>query len=293
MPPRDILIAIAVAVVWGLTFIAIKVGLADTPPLAFSAARFLFAAAPLIVFVRPPKTSPVYVILYGLLIGVGQFGLLYIGIREGFPIGLASLVIQLQAFFTILLAWALRGERPKPAQGLGAAIAFAGIALIGSQRLGGASLGPLTLVIAAAAFWGAGNVVAKFAGRVDMLAFIAWSSLAAPAPLVLASIWFEGPTALAGLAHPSLTLVLSVFFLAYAGTTFGYGMWSRLLARHPAASVAPFALLVPIVGMVAGGVVFGEPLDAFEVWGALLVMAGLSVNVFGGRLLVRRLDAVG
>jgi O-acetylserine/cysteine efflux transporter len=232
MPPRDVLIAIAVAVVWGLTFIAIKVGLADTPPLAFSALRFLFAAVPLVLFVRPPKTSPAYVILYGLLIGVGQFGLLYIGIREGFPVGLASLVVQLQAFFTILLAWALRG-------------------------------------------------------------FIAWSSLAAPAPLLLASIWFEGPTALAALAHPSLTRVLSVFFLAYAGTTFGYGMWSRLLARHPAAAVAPFALLVPIVGMIAGVVVFGEPLDAFELWGAVLVMAGLSVNIFGDRLRARRLNVVG
>jgi O-acetylserine/cysteine efflux transporter len=293
MPPRDVLIATAVAVVWGLTFIAIKVGLADTPPLAFSALRFLFAAVPLILFVRPPKAPAAIVVLYGLFIGVGDFGLLYIAMGEGFPVGLAALVIQLQAFFTILFAWALRGERPRPAQGIGAAIAFAGIALIGSQRLGGASLGPLLLVIAAAAFWGAGNVLAKIAGRVDMLAFIAWSSLAAPAPLLLASIWFEGPTALAALAHPSLALALSVLFLAYAGTTFGYGMWSRLLTRHPAASVAPFALLVPIVGMVAGVVVFGEPLDAFEVWGAVLVMAGLSVNVFGDRLRVRRLGAVG
>jgi O-acetylserine/cysteine efflux transporter len=293
MPPRDVLTAIAVAVVWGLTFIAIKIGLGETPPLAFSALRFVFAAVPLVLFVRPPKASPALVVLYGLFIGVGEFGLLYIAMGEGFPVGLAALVIQLQAFFTILLAWALRGERPRPAQGIGAAIAFAGIALIGSQRLGGASFGPLLLVIAAAAFWGAGNVLAKIAGRVDMLAFVAWSSLAAPAPLLLASIWFEGPSALVGLARPSLTLVLSVSFLAYAGTTFGYGMWSRLLSRHPAAAVAPFALLVPVVGMVAGGVVFGEPLDAFELWGAVLVMAGLSVNVFGDRLRVRRFGAVG
>jgi O-acetylserine/cysteine efflux transporter len=293
MPPRDVLIAIAVAVVWGLTFIAIKIGVAETTPLMLSALRFWFAALPLVVFVRPPKASPALVVLYGLFIGVGQFGLLFVAVREGFPVGLASLVIQLQAFFTILLAWALRGERPRPAQGLGAAIAFSGIALIGSQRLGGASLGPLLLVIAAAAFWGAGNVVTKIAGRVDMLAFVAWSSLAAPAPLFLAAVWLDGPTALARLAHPSLRLILSVAALSYGGTTFGYGMWSRLLARHPAASVAPFALLVPIVGMVAGSVIFGEPLDAFEVWGAVLVMAGLSVNLFGDRLRVRRLGAVG
>jgi O-acetylserine/cysteine efflux transporter len=293
MPPRDVLAAIAVAVVWGLTFIAIKIGVAETTPLALSALRFVFAALPLVLFVRPPKASPALVILYGLFIGVGQFGLLFVAVREGFPVGLASLVIQLQAFFTILLAWALRGERPRPAQAIGAAIAFAGIALIGSERLGGANLGPLLLVIAAAAFWGAGNVFAKIAGQVDMLAFVAWSSLAAPVPLFLASLWLDGPAPLAALAHPSLRLVVSVLVLSYAGTTFGYGLWSRLLARHPAASVAPFALLVPIVGMVAGSAVFGEPLDAFEVWGAVLVMAGLSVNVFGDRLRLRRLDAVG
>jgi O-acetylserine/cysteine efflux transporter len=293
MPLRDVLTAVAVAVVWGLTFIAIKIGVAETTPLALSALRFLFAALPLILFVRPPKAPLALVALYGLFIGVGQFGLLFVAVREGFPVGLASLVVQLQAFFTILLAWALRGERPRPAQGLGAAIAFAGIALIGSQRLGGASLGPLLLVIAAAAFWGAGNVVTKIAGKVDMLAFVAWSSLAAPAPLFLAALWLDGSAALAGLAHPSLRLIFSVAALSYAGTTFGYGLWSRLLARHPAAAVTPFALLVPVVGMAAGSLVFGEPLDAFELWGAVLVMAGLSVNVFGDRLRLRPLNAVG
>ncbi len=131
------------------------------------------------------------------------------------------------------------------------------------------------------------------AGRVDMLAFVAWSSLAAPAPLFLAALWLDGPAALAPLAHPSLRLVVSVLVLSYAGTTFGFGLWSRLLARHPAAAVAPFALLVPIVGMVAGGVVFGEPLDAFELWGAVLVMAGLGVNVFGDQLLRRWLRPAG
>ena len=293
MPPRDVLTAIAVAVVWGLTFIAIKIGVGETTPLALSALRFVFAALPLVLFVRPPKASPALVVLYGLFIGVGQFGLLFIAVREGFPVGLASLVIQLQAFFTIFFAWALLRESPRRAQAIGAAIAFAGIALIGSERLGGASFGPLLLVVAAAAFWGAGNVVAKIAGRIDMLAFVAWSSLAAPAPLFLAALWLDGPAALAPLAHPSLRLILSVLVLSYAGTTFGFGLWSRLLARHPAAAVAPFALLVPIVGMIAGGVVFGEPLDAFELWGAVLVMAGLGVNVFGDRLLRRWLRPAG
>ena len=293
MPTRDVLIAIAVAVVWGLVFIAIKIGVGETTPLALSALRFLFAALPLVLFVRPPQASAPLVVLYGLLIGAGQFGLLFLAVRQGFPVGLASLVIQLQAFFTIFFAWALLGESPRRAQTIGAAIAFAGIALIGSERLGGASLGPLMLVIAAAAFWGAGNVVAKIAGRVDMFAFVAWSSLAAPAPLFLVSAWLDGPAALVPLVHPSLRLVLSVLALSYAGTIFGFGLWSRLLTRHPAAAVAPFALLVPIVGMIAGALIFAEPLDGFELWGAVLVLAGLGVNVAGDRLLRRWLRPTG
>jgi O-acetylserine/cysteine efflux transporter len=290
MKTRDVLAAISVAIVWGLTFIAIKIGVGETTPLALSALRFVFAALPAVFFVPPPKASPWIVALYGLFIGVGQFGLLFVAIRQGFPVGLASLVIQLQAFFTIFLAWALMGERPRRAQLIGAAVAFLGIALIGSRRLDGASLTPFLMVIAAAAFWGAGNIAAKFAGRVDMLAFVTWSSLAPPIPLFLLSLLTEGTGGLAALAHPSLKLVLAVLVVSYAGTVFGFGVWARLLSHYSAATVAPFALLVPIVGMVAGSLVFGEPLGPFELWGALLVMAGLGFNVFGDQLLRRWLQ---
>jgi O-acetylserine/cysteine efflux transporter len=285
MRPLDVFTAVAVAVVWGFTFIAIKFGVGEAPPLMLSALRFAFAALPLVFFVARPKANFGIVALYGLFIGVGQFGLLFIAIREGMPVGLTSLVVQLQAFFTIFFAWAFFHERPRAAQLFGAFIAFLGIALIGSRRLDGASLRPFMLVICAAAFWAAGNLTAKFAGRVDMLSFVAWSSLAAPIPLLALSLIFEGTRGLGALAHPSLTLVICVAILSYAGTVFGFGLWGRLLSHHPAASVAPFALLVPVVGMVAGSLIFGEPLKPFEFWGAVLVMAGLSVNVFGERLL--------
>jgi O-acetylserine/cysteine efflux transporter len=288
MKRGDVLAAIAVAVVWGLTFLAIKVGVGETPPLMLSTLRFAFAALPAVFFVRPPKTSPWIVALYGLFIGVGQFGLLFLAIRQGFPVGLASLVIQLQAFFTIFLAWALMGENPRPMQLVGAGVAFIGIALIGSGRLNGASLGSFLMVVAAALFWGAGNVMAKLAGRIDMLAFVAWSSLAPLAPLLLLSALIEGRAGWATLAHPSLKLIIAVLVVSYAGTVFGFGLWGRLLARYAAAAVAPFALLVPVVGMVAAALVFGEPLGRFELLGAILVMAGLGFNVFGDRLLRSR-----
>jgi O-acetylserine/cysteine efflux transporter len=240
-----------------------------------------------VFFVRPPKAPLWTVALYGLLIGVGQFGLLFVAIGKGFPVGLASLVVQAQAFFTIFLAWALMRETPRRAQLIGALVAFLGIALIGSRRLDGASLAPFLMVIAASACWGAGNIAAKFSGRVDMLAFVSWSSLAPPAPLFLLSVLVEGPGGIVALAHPSLKLVLSVLVVSYAATLFGFGLWARLLSHYPAATVAPFALLTPIVGMIAGSLVFGEPLGPFELWGAVLVMAGLGFNLFGDRLLRR------
>ena len=290
MTPRDILAAVSVAVVWGLTFIAIKVGVAETSPLMLSALRFVFAAFPAVLFVGPPKAAPWKVALYGLLLGVGQFGLLFIAIHEGFPVGLASLVVQAQAFFTVALAWLFMREHPRRTQILGGLVAFAGIAVIGSTRLAGASLGPFVLVVLASFFWGSANVLAKTAGRVDMLAFTVWSSLAAPLPLLALSLAVDGTAPLAALAHPSLWLVASVLVVAYAGTVFGFGLWAQLLAHYSAATVAPFALLAPVVGMVAGVVVFGEPLNAVELVGGVLVMAGLALNVFGDRTLRRALS---
>jgi O-acetylserine/cysteine efflux transporter len=290
MSPRDIGAAVSVAVVWGLAFIAIKVGVAETSPLILSALRFVFAAFPAVLFIEPPKAPPWKVALYGLLLGVGQFGLLFIAIRAGFPVGLASLVIQAQAFFTVALAWLFLREWPRRAQILGGLVAFAGVGVIGWARLAGASPGPFALVVLASFFWGSANVLAKTAGKVDMLAFTVWSSLAPPAPLLALSLAADGTAPLVALAHPTLKLAGSVLVVAYAGTVFGFGLWARLLAHYPAASVAPFALLVPVVGMAAGAVAFREPSTPVELIGGVLVMAGLALNVVGDRALRRVLS---
>ena len=288
MTPRDILAAIVAATALGLAFIAIKIGVHEAPPLLLTALRFVFAAFPAILFVKPPRATAGMVAIYGLLIGVGQFGLLFLSIDLGMPVGLASLVIQLQAFITIFLAWTAMGERPSAVQLGGAGIALLGILAIGASRLGGASFGPFLMVIAAAFCWGAGNLVGKKAGRIDMFAFTVWSSLAAPIPLFVLSLLFEGGRTLPALAHPSWVLAACVAGLAYGGTIIGFGLWSRLLAIHSAAKVAPFALLIPVVGMIAGWLVFNEPLGPFEFLGAVLVMAGLVFNIFGDRLLALR-----
>ncbi len=287
MSARDTALAVIVAAVWGVCFVPIKWGVMEIPPLMFSAFRFFFAAVPAVFIFAPPRAPVRLVIGYGLAIGVAQFGLLFIAINLGMPVGLSSLVMQLHAFFTIFLAWLLMGETPTRAQLTGAAIALAGVALIGSQRLGGAAFAPFALTIVSAFFWGVGNVIGKKAGqgaeRLDMLAFMVWSSLAAPLPLVGLSMLFEGRAGLDALLHPSWFGLGCALFLGYVATLFGFGVWGKLLSRYPAALAAPFALLVPVFGMGSAALIFGEAVSPMEWMGAGLILVGLGWNVMGGR----------
>jgi O-acetylserine/cysteine efflux transporter len=282
--PLDAAAAIVAAVVWGLSFIAVKYGVEAAPPFLLTALRFAFAAFPLVLFVKPPAAPWRLVALYGALIGVGQFGLLFLAVREGMPVGLASLVIQVQVYFTILLAALAFGERPTRAQLLGAGVALAGMAVIAAARWGHASLWPFALTLFAALSWGAGNAVGKRIGRVDPFAFIAWSSLIAPLPMLALSAATAPRETLVALLHPSLKLVLSVAALSYGGTLLSYGLWARLLSKYPAAAVAPFALLVPVAGMASAALLFHERPSAAEFFGAAVVMFGLALNVMSGRL---------
>jgi O-acetylserine/cysteine efflux transporter len=290
--PRDIVLALAVAAVWGLSFVAIRWSVNEVPPLLATALRYVAAVVPAIFFVRRPAVAPWLLIGYGLAVGVGQFGLLFTAIKLGMPASLGALVIQLQAFFTVALAVSFLGERPSPPQLVGAAIAFGGIAVIATERLGGAALWPFLMTIGAAASWGVANLLTKRAGKVDMLGFVVWSSLVPPIPLYLLSLIFEGPGA-AALALHQITLlgIGSLLFTGWASTVFGYGGWSMLLSRHPASTVAPFTLLVPITGIASGALLLGEQISGIEWIGSALVFAGLLLNVFGPRLFTVRAEA--
>lgn len=292
MPPRDILLALAVAIVWGVNFVFISWGVREVPPLLLTALRYVVAAFPAVFFIRRPTVALSILVGYGVAVGVGQFGLLFAAIRFGMPAGLASVVIQLQVFFTIGLAVLFLGERPTRSQLVGAAVAFAGIGVIAADRVGGAALWPFLMTIAAAACWGVANLLTKKAGRIDMLGFVVWSSLVPPIPLYLLSLIFEGPGAVP-LALSQITWVGigSLLFIGWVSTVFGYGGWSVLLGRHPASSVAPFALLVPVAGIGGATLILGERITGLESAGSLLVLAGLLLNVFGPRLLTRKLEA--
>lgn len=288
MSPRHILLAIGIATVLGTSFVAIHYGLEDAPPLLLTALRYVFAALPAVFFIKRPQIDLRLLIAYGLFVGVGQFGLLFLAIALGMPAGLASLVVQLQVFFTMGFALVVFGERPKAWQVIGAVIAFAGIGVIATERLEGAALLPLLLTIGAAMFWGMGNMASKKAGRVDMLGLVVWSSLVPPLPLLGLSLLVDGPVVIAeSLTHFSWRGAGAVAFMAYGATVFGFSMWARLLSLYPASQVAPFALLIPVAGIGSAALLLGEGITLIEVIGCLTVLAGLLVNIFGARI-VRR-----
>nr|WP_153401360.1 EamA family transporter [Polymorphobacter fuscus] len=283
------MLALAVVAVWGTNFVVIRLGLDALPPLLFAALRFTLAALPMVFFLRRPAVPWRDLAAYGVLIGVGQFGLLFIAIDGWIAPGLASLVVQVQVVFTIGLAMRGTGERLVPVQYAALALAVAGIAIILTHTGGTTTPLGVALVVGAALGWALGNMVQRRAGRVDMLGFVVWSSLFAIPPLFALAFVFEGAPRIAealGAAGPQVWAVIA--WQAVGNTMFGYGAWGWLLARYPASSVAPMALLVPVFGMGSAALWLGEPLPGWKLLAALCIVGGLAVNMFGPRLLARR-----
>lgn len=284
LAPRHLLLGLAVVAVWGSNFVVIKLGLQQLPPLLFAALRFALAAVPAVFLLRRPAVAWRNIAAYGVLIGAGQFGLLFMAMRADITPGLASLVIQLQVFFTVGLAMLLSGERPQRFQWVATAMAAAGIAVIALHSDGSATPLGLAMITAAALAWAAGNLVGRAAGQVDMLAYVAWSSLFAVSPLLLLSLLTEGwPRISAGLAGAGWQTWAAVAWQSVGNTLFGYGAWAWLLSRYAAASVTPLALLVPVFGMAASAWWLGESLPGWKLGAAALVMTGLAVNVLWPR----------
>jgi O-acetylserine/cysteine efflux transporter len=287
MPRRQTLLAVLVAAVWGVNFVVIHVGLESFPPLLFAALRFACVAFPAVLFVGRPHVGWRTVLGVGTFLSAGQFGLLFVAMDVGLPAGLASLVLQLQAVFTIGLAVALLGERPGRVQLIGAACALAGIGVIALGRAEGVPLVGLALCVGAAASWGAGNVITRRARPPAPVALLVWSSLVPPLPLAALSLAFEGgaawSTAWSGLDAPG---VLALGYVVVVSTFFGFGAWAFLLAHQPASTVAPFTLLVPVVGIAAAWAALGEAPNAAELAGAAVVLLGLALTT--GALRPRR-----
>lgn len=285
LAPSHLILALAVVAVWGTNFVVIKVALDDLPPLLFAVLRFTFAFVPAALFLRRPAVPWRDLIAYGLLIGAGQFGVLYLAMDGHASPGIASLVIQTQVFFTIGLSMALSGERLRRDQWLALTLAVAGLGVILGHTDGSTTPLGLGLLLLAALSWALGNLVVRRSVGADMLAYVVWASLFSIPPLIVLSLVFEGPDVmLAGIARADTATWLAVAWQSAGNTLFGFACWGFLLSRYPAATIAPMALLVPVFGMAASTLALGEPLPGWKLLAAVLIIGGLAFNLFAPRL---------
>jgi O-acetylserine/cysteine efflux transporter len=288
MPLTHLLLALAVVFVWGTNFVVIKWGLAEFPPFLFAALRFACCVLPWIFFVRKPHVAWSKLAAFGILLGAGQFGLLFLAMQHDITPGLASLIIQTQVFFTIGMVMFAHGERIQAPQVLALLLAICGIGIIGWHAIGeGASITPLglVLVLCAAASWSGANVVVRTAGKVNPLAFIVWASPFSLPPLFALAFLVHGGDAIAASLHGATWAGwAAVAWQAIGNTLFGYAVWNWLLARHPAATVTPSALLVPVFGIGASAWLLGEQLQGWKLAAAALVICGLALNLYAGKL---------
>ncbi|AUV01135.1 O-acetylserine/cysteine exporter [Phytobacter ursingii] len=291
MTRKDGLLALLVVVVWGLNFVVIKVGLHNMPPLMLAGLRFVLVAFPALLFIARPKVPLRLLLGYGLTISFGQFAFLFCAIKFGMPAGLASLVLQAQAFFTIILGAGVFGERLQGKQLAGITLAVLGVLVLIEASLSGQHI-PMVgfaLTLAAAFSWACGNIFNKkimsHTSRPAVMSLVVWSALIPIIPFMVASMIFEGPALmLQSLVSIDLTTILSLVYLAFVATIVGYGIWGALLGRYETWRVAPLSLLVPVVGMASAALLLGESLSVLQLCGAVLIMAGLYINVFGFRL---------
>ncbi|MBT8584863.1 EamA family transporter [Polynucleobacter paneuropaeus] len=289
LPLSHLLLALAIVAIWGTNFVVMKNCLAVFPPFMFAALRYSFALLPMAFFIPRPKVPLWNLALYGVLIGVGQFGIVYYAVNSQISPGLASLVIQTQVFFTIGFAMLLNKERLRLYQIFALLLALIGLLIIALHTDATTTLLGLALMVFAGFSWGAANTVGRYAGissPADLFAYVVWASAFAVPPLLLISAVFEG-----GVTHLSQVMEqaplgawLGVLWQSWGNTLFGYAAWAWLLSKHPAAVVAPMPLLVPIFGMGASAIYLGEDLPVWKLFAAGLVMVGLLINVSWPRL---------
>lgn len=286
MPLRDWLAALTIIMVWGVNFVFTKLALFEMPPLMLGGLRFLLVAFPAVFFIKRPALPVLTIILYGLTLCLGQFAALFVAIYVGMPAGLASLVLQAQAFFTLVIGALVLREPIRVHNVLGLVVAVAGLWLINkAAEPGSVPLPGLLLTLLAALFWSTGNIVVKKAGKTDMLSLVVWGAVVAPVPFFAMSWFFEGPELIwhsfRNMTHVG---VISLIYQSLGATIVGYVLWGVLLNRHPVGKVAPLSLMVPVVGLLSALVFLDEHLAVLQWMGGAVVLAGLAINMFGVQL---------
>ncbi|WP_125565872.1 EamA family transporter [Nocardioides baekrokdamisoli] len=287
MSPRHRLLAALMAVIWGVNFVVIDAGMGDVPPLVFAAIRFL-GVAPLALFIPRPRASARAVIGVGLFMFAGQYGFLYLSMAAGLPAGLAALMLQAQVPLTIAFAAIALRERPGVRTLLGVAVAAAGLVVVGIGRGGAISLGAVVLVGFAAITWAIGNVIARGSGAPSGLPLTVWASLVPPVPLAVLALAVSGPSGVAhGLGTFGWAALASTAYTVILSTVAGFTIFNGLLARYSSASVVPWVLVVPPVGMVASAIFLGERPNAAEIIGGVVLIAGAWLALSPPRRKVR------
>lgn len=280
---RDLVLALLAVSIWASNFVVIRWGLDRVPPFTLATFRFLFSAFPAVFFVRRPSVPWRNLVAFGAILGFGQFGMLFLGMRVGITPALASLVVQMQAFFTVALAALLMREALSRRTLLALAVAGAGLAVIALKGGHSATPAGLALVLTAAVAWATCNLIARSAGTHRVVAYMAWSGLFATLPLLLCTLLLEGAQPLLRtLSHPDPAMIGIVFWQSAMNTLIAYAIWNSLLTRYSAARVAPLSLLVPIIATVLAWLLIGEQLQPWKLLACALVLAGLAINQFGG-----------
>ncbi|MFL6063830.1 MAG: EamA family transporter [Friedmanniella sp.] len=283
MPPRDQFRALLVAVVWGLNFPATALALEHFPPMLMVALRFALVAVPALILVPRPQVPLRWLLGVGLGIGLLQFAFLYLGMAAGMPSGLASLVLQASAPFTVLLAGLWLRERLTRRQVVGIGVAVLGLAVIALHRAQVAALLPVVLTLCGALGWAFGNVCSRQARAPQPFHLTLWMSVVPPVPMLVLSLLVEGPDRVGQALRTSATLaalpsVLGLLYIVVMATLLGYGLWNSLLARHPSSVVAPFSMLVPVVGVLSSWLLLGERIDLTELMAGAAVVGGVLLG---------------
>lgn len=285
LPLRRLLLAVLIVSIWGSNFVALKLALHDLPPLLLVTLRFIFVSIPAVFFLKRPAVPLRQLLVYGFSMFAFQFSFMFLGMKLGMSAGLASLILQFQVFVTLGLAVVFLKETVSFPQIAGALVATAGFVVVGLHTGGDITVAGFTCLILAAISWAIGNFTSKRLGKVNPLALVVWGSLPVSFAMAAASLVFEGPELiLHSLTHVSLTAILCTAYTVYFSTLVAYSLWSWLLARHPATTITPFALLVPVFGMITSAIFLGEPLPGWKLLAAALVIAGLSLTIFGASL---------
>ncbi|WP_407188145.1 EamA family transporter [Bradyrhizobium centrosematis] len=283
MKPADILIAILVAIIWGLAFVASRIALDELSPELMTALRFSIAAVPCL-FIPKPKVAWSLLIAISFTLFLGQFLSQAYGIAHGVPVGLTSVVVQSQALFTIGFAAIAFGERPTPVQTLGIVIAAAGLLMICGTVGYDFTVAAFAVLLISPLSFAVGNLLLRGARGVPMFDLFAWLCLASAVPLFVLALIANGPAPTwTSLSHMSLTSALCMLALGGISTSIAYWLWGRLLRDYPAAHVVPFALLVPFVGSAASSIAFGERFGPLRLAGMLTVIGGIAVMVLAQR----------